>query len=78
MDLPVIVGTTHTDAQMMVFLSRDASGMYVFRVMVSSVMMAMARMEKSAAYITISGQFPFRNLMLCYGSPVPTTAPPSH
>jgi hypothetical protein len=61
MGLPVIVGTTHTDAQMMIFLSRDASGMYVFRVMVSSVMIAMARMEKSAAYITLSEQFSVRN-----------------
>jgi hypothetical protein len=61
MDLPVIVGTTHTDAQMMVFLSRDASGMYVFRVMVSSVMMAMARMEKSAAYVIFSKQFAVRS-----------------
>jgi hypothetical protein len=47
--LPVTVGTIHTDAQMRIFFTIEASGMYVFRMMVRSVMMAMARMEKSAA-----------------------------
>jgi len=48
-DLPVVVGTNHTEAQIRIFLTRLASGMYVVRVMVRSVMMAMARIEKSAA-----------------------------
>jgi hypothetical protein len=47
--LPVIVGIIHTDPQMRIFFAMEASGMYVFRVMVRSVVMAMARMEKSAA-----------------------------
>jgi len=45
----VVVGTNHTEAQMRIFLTRLASGMYVVRVIVRSVMMAMARIEKSAA-----------------------------
>jgi hypothetical protein len=49
LSLPVIVGIIHTDAQMRAFFTMGASGMYVFRVIVRSVMMAMARMEKSAA-----------------------------
>jgi hypothetical protein len=53
----VIVGTAQTDAQMRIFLMREASGMYVLRVMVRSVMMAIARIEKSAAYVHISTLF---------------------
>lgn len=49
MGLPVMVGMTQTDPQMAIFFIREALGMYVFRVMVRSVMMAMARIEKSAA-----------------------------
>jgi len=45
----VVVGTTHTEAQMRIFFARQVSGMYVVRVIVRSVMMAMARIEKSAA-----------------------------
>ncbi len=44
-----MVGTTQTDAQMSILLIREAFGMYVLRVIVVSVMMAIARIEKSAA-----------------------------
>jgi hypothetical protein len=57
MDSPVIVGIAQTEAQIRIFLMREASGMYVLRVMVRSVMMAMARIEKSAAYVLISARF---------------------
>jgi hypothetical protein len=44
-----MVGTTQTDAQMRILLMSDALGMYVLRVIVRSVTIAMARIEKSAA-----------------------------
>jgi hypothetical protein len=78
MDSPVIVGIAQTEAQIRIFLMREASGMYVLRVMVRSVMMAMARIEKSAAYVLISARFLYHVQLLCYHLPAPTIGLPSH
>jgi hypothetical protein len=44
-----MVGMIQQDAQMRSFLVAETLGIYVFRVIVRSVTIAMARMEKSAA-----------------------------
>jgi hypothetical protein len=49
MSLPVMVGMTQTEPQISILLMSEALGMYVLRVIVVSVIMAMARIEKSAA-----------------------------
>lgn len=45
-----MVGIIQTELQIRTFLRVDTVGMYVFRVMVRSVTMAMAKTEKSAAW----------------------------
>lgn len=44
-----MVGMTQTEPQISILLMSEALGMYVLRVIVVSVIMAMARIEKSAA-----------------------------
>jgi hypothetical protein len=59
-----MVGIIHTDAQMSIFLIKDVLGMYVLRVMVKRVTIAIARMEKSAACAWISQVFSRRQMAL--------------